>query len=275
MSSLLLAKILSTIFAVLGLSAIAERGGPTLAGILAGVPLGLAIIFFFIGIQQGPEFVAEAAPYALGGLAATLCLNLAYWRFSSLVLNYRFMTAVIAAISGFLIAAWAIAKLDLNALSGVALVAVCAVISVFAMRGVRATEIAARIPTTWIVVAMRAGLAVAVVLAVTEAAAVIGPQWSGLLAGFPVTLFPGADDRSFELLRRGHLFDPQKFSLWNSQSRDLCGLCAVFVSGVWSGSRVPRFDGCRIALASRPVCVQSAALRPPSRRLIFLAIRVR
>ena len=190
MSSLLLAKILSTIFAVLGLSAIAERGGPSLAGILAGVPLGLAIIFFFIGIQQGPEFVAEAAPYALGGLAATLCLNLAYWRFSSLVLNYRFMTAVIAAISGFLIAAWAIAKLDLNALSGVALVAVCAVISVFAMRGVRATEIAARIPTTWIVVAMRAGLAVAVVLAVTEAAAVIGPQWSGLLAGFPVTLFP-------------------------------------------------------------------------------------
>lgn len=190
MSSLLLAKVLSTVFAVLGLSAIAERGGPTLAGILAGVPLGLAIIFFFIGIQQGPEFVAEAAPYALGGLAATLCLNLAYWRFSSLVPRYRFPIAVAAALTGFLGAAWVIAKLDLTALSGVALVGICAAVSVLSMRGVRATEIAARIPTTWVVVAARAGLAVAVVLAVTETAAAIGPQWSGLLAGFPVTLFP-------------------------------------------------------------------------------------
>ena len=68
--------------------------------------------------------------------------------------------------------------------------AACAAFSTFAMRGVRATEIGTRIKMTWIVVVLRAGLTVAVVLAVTEAAALIGPQWSGLVAGFPVTLFP-------------------------------------------------------------------------------------
>ena len=72
MSSLLFAKILSTVVVVLGLSAIAERAGPTLAGILAGVPLGMAIIFFLFGIQQGPEFVSRSASYALGGLGDTV-----------------------------------------------------------------------------------------------------------------------------------------------------------------------------------------------------------
>ena len=35
-----------------------------------------------------------------------------------------------------------------------------------------------------------AALAAAIVLAITEAADFIGPEWSGLLVGFPVTLFP-------------------------------------------------------------------------------------
>ena len=82
---MLIAKILSTVFAVLGLSAIAERAGPAVAGTLAGMPLGAAIVYFFVGVEQGPDFVTAAAPYTIGGFAATLCFNLAYWVVSSRV----------------------------------------------------------------------------------------------------------------------------------------------------------------------------------------------
>jgi hypothetical protein len=38
--------------------------------------------------------------------------------------------------------------------------------------------------------AVRAGLAAVTVLAITGLAVLLGPDWSGLLAGFPITLFP-------------------------------------------------------------------------------------
>ncbi len=190
MSSLLLVKIVATVGTVLGLSAIAERGGPMLAGILAGLPLGIAIIFFFVGLQEGPAFVAGAAPYALGGLAATLCSNLAFWRLSSLATRYQAAAAITGSLGGFLLSAVVISQLDLEVWSGTVLVLACAAVSVVALRWVRVTGIPARVRATWTVLAARAAFAVFVVLAVTEAADLIGPRWSGLLAGFPITLFP-------------------------------------------------------------------------------------
>ena len=105
--------------------------------------------------------------------------ELAYWWVSSLVSRFRFPAAVVGALAGFLAAAWLMSMIELDVWSGLALVVVGAAFSVFALRGVQATEIGTRIRMTWVVIALRAGLAVAVVLAVTEAAALIGPQWSG------------------------------------------------------------------------------------------------
>ena len=58
------------------------------------------------------------------------------------------------------------------------------------MRGHNSTTIDKRLQMTWLVLAMRAGMAVAVVLAITGLAEAIGPKWAGLLAGFPITLYP-------------------------------------------------------------------------------------
>ncbi|MEX3009485.1 hypothetical protein [Hoeflea sp. TYP-13] len=188
--TLLLAKILSTILIVLVLSSIAERAGPALAGTLAGIPLGVAIVFFFIGIEQGPYFVTDAAPYTIAGFAATLCFNLAYWFVSSRVHRYQFAAATVSALIFFLIVAFATTQISLNVWSATLLVAVVAVLSMIAMRSHDETKIDKRLKMTWIVMALRAGIAVAVVLAVTGLAQTIGPEWAGLLAGFPITLFP-------------------------------------------------------------------------------------
>ena len=46
-----LVKIALSIGMVVGLSLIAERSGPRVAGILAGYPLGIALALFFIGYE--------------------------------------------------------------------------------------------------------------------------------------------------------------------------------------------------------------------------------
>lgn len=188
--SLLLVKSLATIATVLGLTAVAERAGPMLAGILAGVPMGLAIIFLFFGLEEGPEFVVRAAPFALGGLAATLVSNLAFWFCSSRVPRYRLAASLVGSIGGFLSAALLIAELRLLVWSGTLLVLALAVISMLVLRPVAVSGAVTRVRQTWLVVSLRAAFAVAVVLAVTEGAGFLGTRWSGLLAGFPVTLFP-------------------------------------------------------------------------------------
>lgn len=188
--SLLLAKIIATTATVLGLTAVAERAGTMLAGILAGVPLGLAIIFLFVGLQEGPEFVTSAAPFALGGLAATLVSNLAYWRFSCFLERHRLAAALTGSFSGFFVAALLISQISLQVWSGAVLVFAVAALSILALRSVESAATVARVRLTWPMVAVRAAFAVFVVLAVTHWAELLGTRWSGLLAGFPITLFP-------------------------------------------------------------------------------------
>ncbi len=175
---------------MLGLSAVAERAGPAVAGTLAGMPLGVAIVYFFVGIEQGPFFVTEAAPYTIGGFAATLCFNLGYWIFSARARRHGFALALVFAPLIFLLASFALTLLTLTMWSAIALVACLAVLSVVAMRGHQSTRIDNRLRMTWQLLAFRAGMAVAVVLAITGLAGIIGPRWAGLLSGFPITLFP-------------------------------------------------------------------------------------
>jgi hypothetical protein len=182
--------VLSTIIAVLGLSAIAERAGPAVAGTLAGMPLGVAIVYFFVGIEQGPQFVVAAAPYSLGGFAATLCFNLCYWLVARRARRHRFLLAMTAAPLGFLLAASGLASLPLTVWSGTLLVGVLAGLSLLIMGKQPSRRIGHRLRMTWQLLALRAGMAATVVLVITGIAEAIGPKWAGLLAGFPITLYP-------------------------------------------------------------------------------------
>lgn len=73
MDSLLLAKIATAIIAVVGLSLVAERVSPRVAGILSGYPLGTAIALFFIGIELGEPFAAASAPRPCPVLSLRCC----------------------------------------------------------------------------------------------------------------------------------------------------------------------------------------------------------
>jgi hypothetical protein len=57
-------------------------------------------------------------------------------------------------------------------------------------RRIENVNVSKRVPFSIAVLAFRGGMAAIVVIAITGAAEILGPAWSGLFAGFPITLFP-------------------------------------------------------------------------------------
>ena len=73
-----LAKLGLSVSMVLGLSAIAVRASPRIAGLLSGYPLGTALALFFIGLEISPTFATQSAVHTLAGFTATMALGAGY-----------------------------------------------------------------------------------------------------------------------------------------------------------------------------------------------------
>jgi len=69
---MLMLKILIAAVIVIGLAELAERTSTKMAGLLAGLPVGSALVLFFYGLDFGPQFVEQVTPYNLLGLSASL-----------------------------------------------------------------------------------------------------------------------------------------------------------------------------------------------------------
>ncbi|XWN30589.1 MAG: hypothetical protein ROR55_24465 [Devosia sp.] len=189
---MLIIKILVTAVMVLTLSAINERVGARIAGVLAGFPLGIAVSLFFIGVEQGAPFAALSSVSALGGLGAALVFCAAYWQASARLKVMNALGASLAGIVAFLGAAAAISALPQNTWVLLAVVVALTVLAAVIFRSidVTGTDTLPRIKMGPKVLAFRAGLASALVLLITGLAGIVGETWAGLLSGFPVTLYP-------------------------------------------------------------------------------------
>ena len=188
--TLLFAKILVTMTVVTGLSLIAEYASPRLSGILAGYPHGVAIVLFFIGMEQGADFAARAAVYTLAGLAANVAFAWAYWRGLKLFRAHDMPAAPLMALAVFFAFAALFSGLSLGAPGAAALAAAFIALAGWLMRREEDVRIARDVPIGWREIALRAMAAAAIVVAITTAARLIGPHWAGLLAGFPIVTFP-------------------------------------------------------------------------------------
>ena len=69
---IILLKIIISITSVIGVSYIAEKISTRFSGIILGFPLGSAIMLFFYGMENSPEFAAQSAIWNMNGLVATL-----------------------------------------------------------------------------------------------------------------------------------------------------------------------------------------------------------
>jgi hypothetical protein len=189
-SLLVIAKLAVTIATVLTLSAVAERVSPRVAGVLSGYPLGAAIALFFMGVEIGPGFAAESAVYTQVGLVALQLFVYVYYRVSAALPGRGILISSLAALGAYFTASALLHALPFSAAGALLLPVASIFLFVFLFRRVPNVPIARSVRFTAAVLLFRAGLAALTILAITGAAATVGPQWAGLFAAFPVALFP-------------------------------------------------------------------------------------
>ena len=190
MAFLIPVKILVTIGMVLGLSLVAERVSPRVAGVLSGYPLGAAIALFFIGLEIGPQFAADSAVFTLAGLTASLVLRVRLFR------RVRPLPGP-GGRAGDRGRAGRLFCGGRGAAGATLLAAGCAAPAgrvhpglLLPLPPIRNVAITRSVRFTPAVMLLRACLAAAIILAITAAARVVGPAWAGVFSAFPTALFP-------------------------------------------------------------------------------------
>ncbi len=189
-STVLIAKIIISMITVIGLSLVAERASPKLAGILAGYPHGVAIVLFFIGLEQGAGFAAMAAVFAIAGLAANVTLALVYSLSCRFFAKTHLVMAPVLSLLAFFILAAGLKILAPDTLAALIIAIAFVLAAGFLLRrglDVKITGITRLSPGSLL---LRAALATGIVLAITAGAGYTGPQWAGLFSGFPIVTFP-------------------------------------------------------------------------------------
>lgn len=191
---LILVKIGVAVIIVVGLSLVAERVSPRMAGILSGYPLGSALSLFFIGYEISPEFAADSAIYTTSGLSATVVfvylyyLATRYLPLRSKVLSI--LSASLAGMAGFLSASWFFNALPFS-LAGAVVVSLAVMFGFnHLLSSVENVLIREKVRTGFKLLMVRALAAAFIIVFITSTARLVGHKWAGLLAAFPMTMYP-------------------------------------------------------------------------------------
>ncbi|UCG39024.1 MAG: hypothetical protein JSV00_01960 [bacterium] len=187
---ILIVKILVTITLILGLSHIAERTGPRVAGVLSGFPIGTALVLFFYGIELGPRFAASTVPYNLLGHVSAQSFAYLYFLRARSGAPSSVIHASLAALTGYALAASLMSSLEPSLLSSACIS--FASIALFSLLFRRAPNIPIerKVRCTRGMILMRLLLSTTIVLLVTGLAHSVGPRWAGLFSAFPLVVFP-------------------------------------------------------------------------------------
>ena len=177
---LLLKLILVPAFLLL-LAVAGKRWGPSVVGWLAGLPVVAGPILFFLSVEHGVLFAANAAAAAVSAVLASVAFSVAY---SHAAQRLPWPPSLLLALL-----AWSGAALCLSALPASAPLSL--VVSLFTLIAaprlfprVQALVQARAVTTSELGCCMLAGATLTV--AVTFLAGTVGSGWSGLLAVFPV-----------------------------------------------------------------------------------------
>jgi hypothetical protein len=188
MSALIVYKICITMLAVLGLSFVAEKISARLAGLLAGYPIGTAIILHFYALEYGVEFAADAAIFNLCGLLASQCFAYTYYRASQRTKSLFLIT--ILALAGYLLPAFIVSQTNPARPTALTVAIIATTLFCVLLRGNRVKQMNASRTWSARLIAGRLIFTATLVLVVTEFADIVGPGWAGILSAFPVALYP-------------------------------------------------------------------------------------
>ncbi|MDR9439158.1 MAG: hypothetical protein RI841_06635 [Halomonas sp.] len=185
-----LAKLLVSIGMVLGLSVIAERVSTRVAGLLAGYPLGTAIALFFIGLEISPAFATQGAVHTLAGFTATLALGGGYLLCARRDGIRGVLAGTAGGFAGWLAVSLLLTQVEFTRLTGTLTTLVAIIVFIRLYRRVPETATRARGGFSWGALGLRAALAAGIIFLITGLAHVMPAAWAGVMAAFPVTMYP-------------------------------------------------------------------------------------
>ena len=182
MVAVLAAKLLLAPAFVVGASLATRRYGAAVGGVLAGLPIVAGPILAVYDLQHGQAFAAHAAAGTLLGILSLTAFVLVFGHFAT---RAGWLASMLTGWLAFFAATAALDAVSLPA--GVALALVLAALGLGATLLPRSSQqaIAMSGRPPWDL-PVRAGCALALVLALTTASGWLGPQLSGLLAPFPI-----------------------------------------------------------------------------------------
>jgi hypothetical protein len=166
---------------LLAVSLAARRWGPRVGGLLAGLPVVAGPILFFVAIENGADFGADAAGAALAGVLGAVAFNLGY---AHLALRGRWPAALATGLGGWFLGTLLVLQLP-PGLGWSAAAALLALLLGPRLSPSVRTVLQGR-PSDPLELALRMAAGALLTLAVTLVAASVGSRWSGLLAVFPL-----------------------------------------------------------------------------------------
>ena len=178
---LLLLKLTLTPLLIGAASLAARRWGPAVAGWIVALPLTSGPVLFFVALDRGPAFAAEAAVGTTLGLAAIVAFALAFVAASS-----RGPAPAIAAAA----AAYVVAGFVLQAVAGWPYLLLAGLVVLAILGAIRILPPSTGAPSTarhpsWDLPA-RIIVGTALVVGLTSIAPLLGPTVSGIVTTFPV-----------------------------------------------------------------------------------------
>ena len=180
---MLLLKLTLAPLLVAAATLVAREWGPRVGGLLLGLPLTTGPIFLFLSIDQGPRFAAVAAVGILFGLSGLAAFAVAYAAASS-------RTGWVAALASATAAFFAFSAVAGRLGNDVVIAGLAAwLVLVFAASLIGRPEpgIARAAPPWWDLWVRTLAVAV-LTLAITAAAARLGPMLSGIVGTYPVAI---------------------------------------------------------------------------------------
>ncbi len=179
--NILILKLILTPLLIATATLAVRRWGFALGGLFTGLPLTSGPVSLFLAMEQGPGFAEKGSQGMLLGTIALTTFCVAYIRTAR---GLSWLPPLIVGLIAYLLAAWGLSFVSLS-LVGLSIFVFFILCTAVGAAGPSSSS-SSFISAPWWDIPLRMVTATVMVLLITGGAKNLGPQWSGILAPFPV-----------------------------------------------------------------------------------------
>ncbi len=190
MGATLAVQLASAIVTVLSLSAIAERVKPRISGLLAGMPIGSVLVYFFTGHERGASYIVASVPHGLASFTGTLVFVMVYVYAGRRWLSLGTTASLGLGVLAFFAVSIVLVMIPFTLLTGAVLTILVAACCGWLFRRIDFVRASQPVKLSFGLLVIRSILAAAFVAVAIAIATALNARWAGIMVGFPMTMLP-------------------------------------------------------------------------------------